>query len=273
MSSHGKDSLFTSSVEKAFRILRAFGDNSAHLSLSQLARATHTTIPNAQRLTHTLVELGYLSKDPRTKRYALTLRTLDIGYRYLQTNELLERSAPYLAELNRQTEETVNVSVLDGTEVVYIARHWGIHSIGISMFIGARVPAFSTSIGQAILAFLPRDEARRILKASQRRRFTRNTIIDIDVLEKKLDRCRIAGFVVEDQEMFLGGISIAAPIFNVEGRPVASINVAVPASRYTATEVQRRFSQVLIEASRHISGPALQREGIEPVAMRRRRTS
>lgn len=269
MSSESKDALFVFSVEKAFRLLRAFGENSVELSLSQLARATDLAIPNVQRLAHTLVELGYMSKDPTTKKYALTLRTLDIGYRYLQTNALLERSAPHLAELNRRTEETVNLSALDGTEVVYVARHRGFHSIGINMFIGARLPAFATSIGQAILAFLPPKEARRILEAAPRRRFTRNTIVDLDALERKLEYCRALGFVIEDQEMFLGGISIAAPIFSAEGRPVASVNVAVPASRFTAAEAQRRFAQVLIETCRHVSGSALQSGDVEPLAVRR----
>ena len=271
MSSTAQDTLFISSVEKTFRVLRVFGEKSADFSLSQLAHATALTIPNVQRIAHTLVRLGYLAKDPKTKRYALTLRTLDIGYRYLQTNALLERSAPYLAELNRRTEETVNLSALDGAEVVYVARHRGFHSIGISMFIGARLPAFATSIGQSILAFLPRNETRRILEATNRRRYTRNTIIDIDPLEKKLERCRALGFVVEDQEMFLGGISIAAPVFDLDGRPAASVNVAVPASRFKAAEVQRRFAQMLIETSRQISGSALHNGEVGQVAAPGRR--
>ncbi len=250
-----KNPLHIASVEKAFRVLRAFGKTSMELSLSQLAQATSLTLPNIQRLTHTLVELGYLTRDEDSKKYSLTLQSLDIGYRYLQTSPLLDRAAPYLAELNRRTEETVNLSVLDGTDIVYLARHRGFHTIGVNMFVGARLPAFSTSIGQAMLAFLPVDEASQIVSRTKRKRFTRNTVIEVEAVQKKLSTIRSLGFAVEDQEMFLGGISVAAPIMGPAGRPIAAVNVAVPASRFTAAEAQRRFSHLLVETSRLISGP------------------
>jgi DNA-binding IclR family transcriptional regulator len=255
MPSSKRNPLYVSSVEKAFRVLRAFGQNAVELSLSQLSQATSLTVPNIQRLTHTLLELGYLSRDSKSKKYSLTLRALDIGYRYLQASPLIDRATPYLAELNRRTEETVNLSVLDGHEVVYVARHRGFHSIGINMFIGARLPAFSTSIGQAILAFLPTGEATEILNRTKRANFTRNTVTQMDALLKKLAKIRSLGFAVEDQEMFLGGISVAAPILGHEGLPIAAVNVAVPASRFNAAEAQGRFAHMLLETGRLISGP------------------
>jgi PcaR/PcaU/PobR family beta-ketoadipate pathway transcriptional regulator len=255
MSAPKNDELYVSSVEKAFRLFNAFDRNRAELSLSELARLTSLTLPNIQRLTHTLTVLGFLAKDERSKRYSLTPRTLDIGYRYLQASPLLDRAAPYLAELNRRTEETVNLTVLDGTEIVYIARHRGFHSIGINMIIGARLPAFATSVGQAILAFLPPAEATDRLNKTKRTSFTRNTVTDRDLLVKKLQKIRKLGFALEDQEMFLGGISVAVPILDQGGTPVAAMNVAVPASRFTAAEAEHRFAKLLLETARVISGP------------------
>ena len=248
-------SLHVASVEKAFRLLSAFDRQRSELTLSELAQATKMSVPNVQRLTATLQALGLLERNIATKRFALTPRTLDIGYRYLQASPLLETAAPYLAELNRRTEETVNMMVLDGTEIVYVARHRGFHSIGINLYIGARLPAFATSVGQAMLAFLPRGEAAARIDDSDRRSFTKNTTTDREALLRKLEIVRKQGYALEDQEMFLGGISIAAPILNQTGAPLAAINVAVPSSRFSAAQTERRFAALLLETARTISGP------------------
>jgi IclR family pca regulon transcriptional regulator len=255
MAANRKDGLYISSVEKAFRLIAAFDRERANLSLSELALATGMTLPNIQRLTHTLTKLGLLARDGRTKRYALTPRTLDVGYRYLQASRLLDLAAPYIAELNRRTEETVNLTVLDGAEIVYVARHRGFHAIGINMYIGARLPAFATSVGQAILAFLPLEDALARIMAVERPSFTRNTVTDRDGLSRKLQRIRKLGYALEDQEMFIGGISVAVPILGPDGTPLAAVNVAVPASRFTAAEVERRFAKLVLETARTVSGP------------------
>jgi DNA-binding IclR family transcriptional regulator len=229
------------------------------LSLSDLAKQTKMTLPSIQRLTHTLTRLGYLARDAKSKRFSLTPRTLNIGFRYLVASPLLDRAAPYLAELNRRTEETVNLTVLDGAEVVYIARHRGFHSIGINMYIGARLPAFATGIGQAMLAFLPARDALARIDAGERPSFTRYTITDRDALVKKLQRIRTQGYVIEDQEMFLGGISVAVPILSPDGIPLAAVNVAVPRSRFTAGQAETRFAKLVLETARVISGPVTHR--------------
>ena len=249
------DGLYIASVEKAFRLFGAFGRERAELTLSDLAKHTSMTLPNIQRLTHTLVKLGYLARDDATKRYSLTPRTLDIAFRYLVTSPLLDRAAPHLAELNRRTEETVNLTVLDGPEVVYIARHRGFHSIGIQMYIGARLPAFSTGIGQAMLAWLPQREALARIDALPRLAYTRYTITDREQLLKKLQRVHRLGYALEDQEMFLGGISVAVPVLAADGTSLAAVNVAVPSSRYTAAQAEQQFAQLVVETARIISGP------------------
>jgi DNA-binding IclR family transcriptional regulator len=247
--------LYIASVEKAFRLLNAFGREHAELTLSDLAKRTRMTLPNVQRLTHTLSELGYIVRDEATKRYSLTPRTLDIAFRYLVTSPLLERAAPHLAELNRRTEETVNLTVLDGAEVVYIARHRGFHSIGIQMYIGARLPAFATGIGQAMLAWLPPRDAMARIDALPRCAYTRNTITDRELLMKKLQRVHRLGYALEDQEMFLGGVSVAVPVLSADGTPLAAVNVAVPSSRFSAAQAERQFAQLVVETARIISGP------------------
>jgi PcaR/PcaU/PobR family beta-ketoadipate pathway transcriptional regulator len=247
--------LYVSSIEKAFQVLNAFGRNAPELSLSDIAKVTELTIPNVQRLTHTLITLGLLGRDERTKKFFLTPKTLDLGYRYLQTNALLDRATPYLAELNRKTEETVNLTILDGTEIVYIARHRGFRTISVNLYVGARIPAFPTSVGQVILAFTAPAQALKTIQRSKRVQYTRYTITDPSALMNKLERIRELGYALEDQEMFLGGISVAAPILDNERNALAAINIAVPTSRFTALEAEKKFARVLLEAGRAISDP------------------
>ena len=145
--------------------------------------------------------------------------------------------------------------MLDGPEVVYIARHRGFHAIGIQMYIGARLPAFCTGIGQAMLAFLPPRQALARIDGLPRPAYTRNTITDRDLLVKKLQHVHRMGYALEDQEMFLGGISVAVPVLAADGIPLAAVNVAVPSSRFSAAQAERQFSQLVVETARMISGP------------------
>jgi IclR family pca regulon transcriptional regulator len=117
------------------------------------------------------------------------------------------------------------------------------------------LPAFATGIGQAMLAFLPTAEAAAILNRSSWKKFTRYTLPDAAAVMKKLERIRAVGYAVEDQEMFLGGISVAAPIFRHDGRPIAAVNVGIPTSRFTSAEADRRFAKLVLETSRAIFEP------------------
>jgi IclR family transcriptional regulator, pca regulon regulatory protein len=247
---------YIASIEKAFRLLGAFDQKAPELSLSQLASATSLTIPNVQRITHTLGALGLLIKDEARKKYALTPRALDIGYRYLQSNPLVERAAPYLANLANRSEETANLTVLDDTDAVYVARQRGPKTIPVNLFIGARVPAFATGVGQVMLAFLPPAEAAAILQRSNWKKYTRTTLSDPAAVMRKLERIRKAGYATEDQEMFLGGMSVAAPVFGHGDRPIGAVNVGIPTSRFSMADAERRFAKMVLETGRAIFEPA-----------------
>ena len=110
--SRSADPLMVASVEKAFRVLAVFGKGQPTLSLSQVALACGFDLSAAQRFTHTLVKLGYLRKDPETRRFELTVRTLDLGYNFLSGQRLVNVAMPYLMHLSKETEETVNLTQL-----------------------------------------------------------------------------------------------------------------------------------------------------------------
>lgn len=247
------DPLMVMSVEKAFRVLSVFDQHSMNLSLSQIAAATEMDISAAQRFTHTLTKLGYLRKDPGTKRFELTAKTLQLGYYYLRSNRLVERAMPYLLHLSKETEETVNLTVLDDTEIIFVSRFMSRHMLNTNVIIGSRMPAYCTAPGIAILSRLPEDEAVAILERSDRKPITPSTTWKLDDLVRKLRVSREQGYATAFDEFYRGDASIAAAVVAANNRPEGAINIAVPLSRFPPEEVVERFAMHIISGAHSVS--------------------
>lgn len=248
-----EDRLMVGSVEKAFRVLHAFDGTRQSLGLSQIAAAAGLNLSAAQRFTHTLVKLGYLDKDPETKRFRLSVRVLEFAYSYRRSNVLVERAVPYMAHLNKSQEETVNLSLLDGTEVIVVARFMSRHILNTDVITGTRLPAFCTAPGVAMLSRLPEDEIDAILDKSDLRPHTPMTIWKKDQVIEKIKTAYERGYAASIKELFLGDYSFASPILNHENRPIAAINIAASSSRYTPDEAEERFSPLVVAAAASIS--------------------
>lgn len=240
-------------MEKAFRVLDAFGRGAASLGLSEIAAASGLDRSAAQRFTHTLERLGYLRKDPRTKHYELTVRTLDLGYRYIRSSTLVERALPYLLDLSRATEEAVSLTVLDGTEIVYVSRLLSRHMLNTNVQVGSRLPAYCTAPGLAMLSRLPRAEARRLLERTDRRAYTAHTTTSIPELLAKLDAAAERGFALAVQEIYPGDVSIAAAVLGPDGAPSAAVNVAVSLSRCPPEQAVERHAPLVLTAAAAMS--------------------
>jgi DNA-binding IclR family transcriptional regulator len=248
------DGLFVHSVEKAFRVLGAFGDGPRSLGLSEIATAAGLDRSAAQRFAHTLEKLGFLRKDPRTRHYALTVRTLELGARYIRASALVDRALPYLLDLSRATEEAVSLTVLDGTEIVYVSRLLSRHMLNTNVILGSRLPAYCTAPGIAMLAALPRAEARAILRASDRRAYTGSTTTAMPDLLARLDETARRGFALACEEIYPGDISIAATVTGGDGgERLAAVNVAVSRARLTPEAAVERYAPLVVGAAAAIS--------------------
>ncbi len=248
-----EDGLFVQSVEKAFRVLSAFGNGARSMGLSEIAAESGLDRSAAQRFTHTLERLGYLRKDPRTRHYELTVRTLDIGHRYITSSALVERAAPYLLDLSRATEEAVSLTVLDGTDIVYVSRLLSRHMLNTNVQVGSRLPAYCTAPGRAILARMPRAEARRLLEKSDRRAYTPHTTTLLAELLAKLDTATHRGFALAVEEIYPGDVSIAAAVLGPQGEPAAAVNVAVSLSRCQPATAVERYASLVVTAATAMS--------------------
>lgn len=247
------DPMRVQSVEKAFRVLRAFDATRPSLSLTQLAAVAELDKSAAQRFAHTLTALGYLRKDPTTKRFELTVRALDLGYRYVRTNALVERARPYLLHISNTTEETVNLTVMDDTEVVFVSRIAARHVINADIVVGARTPVYCSAPGVAMLSRLPIDQAMAILDRCDRQPVTPSTVWRLKDLREKLRLTAMRGYATAFEELHHGDLSVAAAIVDAAGVPVGAINIATLRSRMTPEAAEQAYMPVVVDAARAIS--------------------
>ncbi len=247
------DPLFIRSLDKAFRILSIFDADRPSLSLSQIAVASNLDRSAAQRFSYTLERLGYLRKDPETKRFELTTRTLDLGYHFTRSNPLVQKALPYLQHLSRETEEAVSLSVLDGTEIVYVSRFMSRHMLSTDVIVGTRLPAYCSSPGRAILSRLDVAQARAILLESHLRRFTPRTTIDLPALEAILALAAERGYAHAYDEIYPGDISFAAPVIGPGGRLDGAISISISSLHWSATDAEARFAPLLMGTAQSMS--------------------
>ena len=227
---------FVQSLERGLAVIRAFDAEHDELTLSDVARATGLTRAAARRFLHTLVELGYMRTDGRL--FALRPRILELGYAYLSSMGLPEVAQPHLETLVSQVHESSSVSVLDGLDVVYVARVPTKRIMTVSIAVGTRFPAYATSMGRVLLASQTDDWLEHYLTTAELRPLTRYTTVEARLLRAILDHVRDQGWSLVDQELEEGLRSIAVPIHNPDGNVVAAVNVSAHASRGSSDDIR-----------------------------------
>ena len=247
--------LFVNAVEKAMRVLMAFDGTQRHLSLSQIAALTQLDLSAAQRFTFTLSELGYLRKERRSRKYELSPRLLEFTSHYLASSDLVVRATPYLQQLALETEETANLTVLDGPEIVFVQRIVSRHVLDAAFVVGSRLPAYATAPGLAMLSTLPVAEVDALLAQRPPVAHTRHTVTDPAAIRARLADIRSKGYAHTREEYFLGDLSVAVPVIGTDGRASGAINVAVAKARWQGGADEKRLANLLIAAGQAISGP------------------
>lgn len=243
------DPAFVQSFARGLSVIRAFGHGSAALSLTQVAGATGLSRATARRFLLTLEQLGYVRTAER--RFALTPRVMELGFSYLSSLTLPEVALPHLEAVAADVGESTSASVLDGDDIVYVARVPTQRIMSVSITIGTRFPAISTSMGRVMLTALPAESLRDRLNRNPPARLTSTTIVDTQALVTELARVGAQGYSIVDGELEHGLRSIAVPVRD-HGRVVAAINVATGAP-LTRDEIAARFLEPLLVASRSIS--------------------
>ncbi|SMO46992.1 IclR family transcriptional regulator [Paracoccus laeviglucosivorans] len=253
MTEEKDDPLMVRAVEKAFRILGTFDAANPRQTLTQLADRTGLDRSATQRFTHTLSKLGYLRKDHRSKAYELTPKALNMAYQYTRSSPLVLRAHPYLSHLNRTTEETISLTVLDDTEIIYLSRYLSPNVLDTDVIIGSRLPAFCTAGGLALLSLMDDTKVQEVLDRSDLRAFTGKTVYQPDAIWDRIRQVRDRGFSLVEEQIYSGDISIAAPIISPDGQLIAAVSLGASRFRYNEDTLIQRFAPTLIAAARSMS--------------------
>ncbi len=245
------------SLERGLAILSSFTSVQPLLGVSELAREVGLNRSTTHRYIATLAALGYLQQDALTKKYRLGPRVVDLGFSAINSMELREISAPHLQRLSDETGHTVNMAILDGVDIVYIERcrssRRGQREIDLNLHVGSRLPAYCTSLGKAMLAFLPDEERDAAVERVQFSRLGPNTRTNRQALLKDLERVRATGIAVNDEELAYGLRSIAVPVRGASGDVAAAINLAVHRTMVSLDDLIVRLGPALTRCAGEIS--------------------
>jgi IclR family transcriptional regulator, pca regulon regulatory protein len=241
---------FVQSFERGLSVIRAFDAENPKLTLSEVAARADLTRATARRFLMTLEQLGYVRSDRR--QFELTPRVLDIGYAFLSALGLPEVAMPHLEHLAAEVQLSSSVSVLDGQDIVYVARVMTKRIMSVNINVGTRLPAVTTSMGRVLLAGLTDAELDAFLDRAAVVAHTDATIVDHAALRKAVLRVRELGYAFVDQELELGLRALAVPVRNAGGKVVAAMNLSAPSGAFTADDVLDRFLDPLQHAARQI---------------------
>lgn len=241
----GKDPEYLSTLERGLRVLRAFDETHSQMTLSEVAAKTSLSPAVARRCLNTLVELEYVGKSGR--QFLLRPQVLAIGSAYLASMHVEEVCLPALQHLRDQTGDSASLAVLAGSDILYVAHVSTDRKFRLSANVGTRFPWHATSLGKAIVAWLPDAEREQILAGAPFERFTQRTACEAAALADRLKLVRERGYDSALDELDFGIVSVAVPIFDSEGRVLAAINCSTSTTRISQDELVRTRLPLLQE--------------------------
>lgn len=246
------DPSFMTSLARGLAVIQAFAPPLRSTTASQLSRKLGISRAAVRRCLYTLSQLGFAGSDDG-RHFHLRPRVLTLGHSYMVSMPLAAAAHPVLDHLSRTLHESCSVATLDGADVLYVARSAVTRILAIDLGVGSRLPAFCTSMGRVLVAFLPAAEQEAYLDRLQWKRFTERTITTAERLRKVLRGVKRSGYSIVDQELEAGLRSLAVPIYNRHGQVVAALNVGAHAQRVPLQRMQGEFLAQLRAAARELS--------------------
>jgi IclR family transcriptional regulator, pca regulon regulatory protein len=246
-----EDKEFMATLAKGLAVLGSFDKARPAMTLSQAAQANDLSRATARRILRTLAQLGYVIQNGR--EFSLSSGILKLGYAYLATQNWIEQATPLMRQLSEQLHESCSAAILEGTEIVYVARIPAGRIMSATVAVGTRLPAFHTSLGRTLLGFLDAAELWQRLKSLRIEAYTPSTIVDVQALFDRVRQDYAQGFSIVDEELERGLRSIAVPIVDRSGQALAALNLSTHSTRTTRNEMRERFLPSLRAAAAQIS--------------------
>jgi IclR family pca regulon transcriptional regulator len=251
-----REARFSQSLERGLAVLSCFTAERPMRGIADLAEELGMSRSTTHRYVITLVALGYLEQGP-SRKYRLGLRVTDLGMSALSSMSLREHAHPYIQELRRETNFTVNLAILDGEEILYLDRvrgsRQGQHKIDLDLHVGSRLPAHCTAMGKLLLAHLPNDEQQAVIATLETGGRGPNAIETKKRLRETLPGILEVGFAINDEESAEQVQAIAAAVRSDRGEVVAAVGLVASRSTITVEELAEVLSPNLLATTARIS--------------------
>jgi IclR family transcriptional regulator, KDG regulon repressor len=239
-------------LDRALAALDVLAGHSEDCSLVELCTALKLHKSTVHRLLMVLEQHHLVDRNPETGKYRLGLKLFELGSKAMASLDLGELAGPYLMRLQRETQETVNLGVLDQGDVLYVAKIDSQRNLRMVARVGHRYPAYCTALGKAMLAGLPDAEVDAIVSQSGLKPKTRTTLTTLKALKDDLTRVRARGYAIDDEENEEGARCVGVAVRDYLGQPRAAISVSAPAVRMDPAKVAAA-AEAVIRAARDLS--------------------
>jgi IclR family transcriptional regulator, pca regulon regulatory protein len=233
------DKEFMATLAKGLAVLGAFGRQRPTMTLSEAAEVADLSRAAARRVLRTLSLLGYVEQQGRN--FSLSPRILEFGFAYLSTQSWIDRALPLMRELSERLGESCSAAILQGHDIVYVARVPARRIMSAALSVCSRLPALHTALGRVLFGYLDEAEIWRRLKSQRIEAYTPQSITDLQALFDRIRADRAQGFAILDEELELGLRALAVPVLDRTGQAVGAINLSTHSTRTTRNEMRERF--------------------------------
>jgi DNA-binding IclR family transcriptional regulator len=241
------------SVERALQILTLFTRQITQLGVTEVSRALGVTKAAAHNLMSTMVEVGFLQRDPETKKYSLGLKLCQVGMIQPQVYDMSMSAHGPAQDLSRSRRMITRVALWDGDAMLITATYYPQNRIELSSSIGPRIHAYASGLGRAVLAHLPQDELADYIHRTQMDPFTSTTIIDKQELVTELEATRARGYAIDREESVYGFACLGAPLFDNRGKLIGALSLSGHPEKVLDEDRQPELARDLLRTAGEIS--------------------
>lgn len=233
------------SVDRALTILELLAGYTEGLGITDISIKSDLHKSTVHRLLVTLIYKGFVIKDDETNKYNISLKLYELGAMRIESTDILNASKTHIKELMKAVNETVHLVIRDNNDIIYIDKVEANNTIRMTSTVGKRSPLYCTSVGKAILAFMPIEEVEEIWRNINIKSLTKKTIVDFDKFKNELEKIRKVGYAEDDEENEIGVRCIGAPVFNRSGSVEGAISISGPSIRVKKDSVESIAKEVI----------------------------
>ena len=241
------------SIDKTLDLLEFLSVNEQETGITEISKKLHMGLSTVHRILTTLKSRGYVIQNQQTTKYRLGIKLFELGCAVQSTKRLVEITKPYLKQLSQSTNETANLAILEGKEVIYLDTIGSPEILRTEIMAGTRTPAHCTALGKVLLAFISDGEFESLYKSDEPlSSLTSKSISSLEELKKRLKKAKEQGYAVDREEYKIGVNCIGVPIFGRNGEAITAISITGPASRFTIDKMEKVKGE-LMTISKEIS--------------------